>query len=227
MLGLILGLGLPALASVIGVAVLGPGPAFALVKRIPPKVWLALAVVALIIVAGIWHQRHAKAELQAAYDRGVADEREANRLERERLRAKADRIRQGVETLQAKISNQLKDTNNAENRRIAAAGDDLRLRGPGKAAACPGPGGSAGLPDAAGRHDQAGAARNDAGRRLSEPDRLAVVPWGWLVSHAEGCDLNRQEVLTWRDWYAQQSVAWARYRAQLQAAADPKKGSQR
>jgi hypothetical protein len=40
------------------------------------------------------------------------------------------------------------------------------------------------------------------------PDDLAAVPWPWLVQRAEQADLNRQEVLTWREWYDRMVKDW-------------------
>jgi hypothetical protein len=40
------------------------------------------------------------------------------------------------------------------------------------------------------------------------PDDLAAVPWQWLVQRSEQADLNRQEVLSWREWYRKLAAEW-------------------
>lgn len=97
----------------------------------------------------------------------------------------------------------------ADLARNAAAADDLRLRGPGRAAAprC-GPVDRARAGTAAGG-SAATAARPDAPASplppADGPDQFAIVPWSWLTGRARDFDDLRDEVITWRTWYLEQA----------------------
>lgn len=166
--------------------------------RIPRQVWIGLGAALLLLGLVIWHQRHAHNALEAAYNRGTADEGA-------RIAKKAIDLKARIDALSGKISIALKGRNNEENRIIAGRADDLRLRGPGKAA-CPG---VAGVPSGAGGSVTASGRPDAPATGLPDQDRIAL-PFDWTVSQAETCDLNRAEALTWREWWKQQSEAWAK-----------------
>jgi hypothetical protein len=205
--------------------------------RVPRWAWIALAVTLLLVAGAIWH--HHKA--QAAIDRAVAaavtarDAQWQKRLEQ----AHADALAwKGKAEASARTISDLKRKQHDEDlRRIADDAGDLRLRGPG-AAAAPGcrPGDHPGLPAAAGgphQPDRAASAAPGAlpstdrvpGLPAAAADRLALVPWGWLVDVGQGSDDARAEVLTWRSWYAEQFAAWERMRSTAAGAAKAKKGN--
>jgi hypothetical protein len=182
----------------IAAAALKLSPVGAFIKRIPRGVWIALAVVAVIALGAFWHGRAVKHAHDAAYSAGVASE--AARIEKKAnaLAAKATAIAEAV-----------KERNNETNRRIAGDADDLRVRGPGKAA-CLNP-----ATTAASRHQPSGRPGDAASGQVPVADglanslpELAAVPWPWLVDRAEQCDLNRAEVLSWRENYQLQLEAW-------------------
>jgi hypothetical protein len=150
----------------------------AFLGRVPKAVWIAIAV-ALVLGLGVrWHN----GQIHDAEKRGearayAAVERKARELEA-KANATADKIRsKSDETARA----------------IAADADIIRVSGPGKARCSP-------VPTPTSRREEAGGKPNAAGPEVPTDDR-AAVPWQWLVQRAEQCDLNRNEVLSWREWY--------------------------
>lgn len=168
-------------------AALKMSPVGAFLKRIPRGVWIALAVAAVIALGAFMHGRAVKHAYAAAYTQGKADE--GARIEA-KAKAIADRA--------TAISETLRSMNNVENRRIAGVADALRVRGPGKASCL-----NSAAAGTSGRKPASGIA-NAPGPQVPSGEReplLAAVPWPWLVNRAETCDLNRVEVLTWREWH--------------------------
>lgn len=167
--------------------------------RIPRAAWIALAVVAILLLGTCVHQKKVKKFGQERYAAGVA-------YEQARLAKKAAELKAKVDALTGKITTQLKAKHDEKVIVINRAADDLRVRGPGKAA-CPG---HSSVPRGSSGSVSAGGGGNPATGQVPGGDR-AAVPFGWLVDSAERCDLNRQEVLTWREWYKQQSEAWKKF----------------
>lgn len=164
---------------------------------IPRQVWIGLAVLA-VIAGGIWWHKHTVSNARKeGYAAGV-------KYEGERIAAKAKKIKDNADRISAGISDALRNRNNEENRAIARGADDLRLLGPGKAA-CPR---NPGISSAARGSVPPGQGANAPASEVPVSDGFAAVPWGWLVDNAEQCDLNRSEVLSWREWHRQQSEAW-------------------
>jgi hypothetical protein len=98
------------------------------------------------------------------------------------------------------IAADIREKNDEENRRIAGDADTLRVSGPGRSrVAC--------APAAAGGHQPANGKPDVAGPQMPATDS-AAVPWPWLVQRAEQADLNRAEVLSWRDWYQRLLAQW-------------------
>lgn len=173
-------------------------PIKAALGRIPRWAWIAIAVVAILFVGSCVHSRKVKAFGEERYAAGVA-------YEQARLEAKAKAIKAKADAASKKITEQLKARHDETVTVIYRDADALRVRGPGKAA-CPGyPGVSGG----SGRSEPISGGADASGLGLPEQG-WAAVPWGWLVGEAENCDLNRAEVLTWREWYRLQSEAWAK-----------------
>jgi hypothetical protein len=184
-------------------------------KRVPRWVWVALAIAAAVVALLIWHGREV-----AAHDKNLTAKviaaRDAQWQARfDAMRKQAEAVRSKTEAAARKITQHLKDQHDEALRSNAAAARDLSLRGPGKAAAPVGcgpvdrPGVSAGAGDPVG----AGGTADIAASSLPPRDRLALVPWSWLVDQAQHADDSRAEVITWRNWYIDQAEAWEKYRA--------------
>jgi hypothetical protein len=173
-------------------------PVGAMLKRIPRWAWIALAAVAILLLGSCVHKRKVKAFGEERYAAGVA-------YEQARIEKKAKELKAKVDALSGKITTQLRTKHDEKVVVITRAADDLRMRGPGKAS-CPG---YSGIPSGSGRPDAAGRRPDASPSGLPEQDRIAL-PFAWAVDNAERCDLNRAEVLTWREWHKQQTEAWAK-----------------
>ena len=115
------------------------------------------------------------------------------------------RITAEFEAESARIAAELRRKHDEEVRRIASGADGLRVSGPGRASAsCP-PATPGGLGPSSGTG-------NVAGPQVPPGDG-ATVPWGWLVNRAEQADLNRAEVLAWREWHARLTAEWEKWKA--------------
>jgi hypothetical protein len=207
-----------AILSLLGVGGIGaalifvPGLAKLLGKllgSIPPRVVWALLAMAAIFGAVWWHN-HA---VEAARTEGVKAGRIAANGEWKdafaKMRGAADDFRRAYEIRGGTITTLLGDRHAQNLADIAAHADDLRLRGPGAAAACPRSGGDPGL---AGRPGAQGgpAPQPDAPGPGVPPDQqFAIVPWGWLVRRGEEHDSLLDEVKTWRSWHDQQGALHA------------------
>ena len=206
--GLALSIGAKAVA---GKAISGAKNIFA---AIPPKAKLAIAGVLLLIVLFFVHQhiahKHLKAADKAGYDRAKAeDAAELAAAHRQALEA-----RRQAEAAGAEISRNTREKNDEEARNIARDAGDLRLRGPGQARCRQLD--HSGLPAGGGGHDAVGGQPDAAGSEMPAGE-LAAVPWPWLVGRAEQADLNRAEVLSWREWYDRQFKAWEQFRSSSSA----------
>lgn len=157
---------------------------------------LAYALLAVAVLIGMGVGLHVKAvhnAISAAEKRG--EDRAYARVE-----AKALALAAKAQAL----ATDLRNRNNETNRRIAADADALRLRGPGRAS-CPG------YPaPAASGHNAPGRPGDAAVDRLPDQERLDLIalPFSGTVAFAEQCDLNRAEVLTWREYSAKLLKAW-------------------
>lgn len=176
-------------------------------RSIPGWVWKAAA--ALLLLGGLywWHS----SAVSSAYDRGEVAGKAAEKKEwqvafaamkraayhwRDEAEAGSDRI--------TELTGALHDQN---RRDINARADDLRLRGPGKAAACGRPGADPSLSSSPGGQGSATSPADAPPDRVPAPDRFAIVPWGWLVKSGEDHDELRNEVMTWRSWHDKQKAA--------------------
>lgn len=162
----------------------------AFLGKIPRWVWVVLGCVLLGLLASWWHTAAIR-----KHDRAIIA------AEDQRLAAKALKLKQQVDDLLAKTTALERKANDAQNRRIASTADTLRLSGPGKAIC------RASIPAAASGYQPASGNGNAAGPQVPAGD-LAAVPWGWLVDRAEEHDLDRQEALAWRQWYAKMVANW-------------------
>lgn len=154
-------------------------------KRVPRWVWIALAVLAVILAGAWWHGRQVKAfgneRFAAGYAKRVAEESaEAARRAARDVEITAPIRRKTDETI-------------ASNARHA---DALRVRGPGAAAACVNP-----VPAGPGRRDAPVGGADAAADRVPDPQRI-IVPFPWLVDSGERCDGALAEASAWREWHA-------------------------
>jgi cell division protein FtsL len=161
--------------------------------RLPRWLWILLAVVAAGAVGAIWHQHRTHATIAAAEKRG--EDRAYAAVE-----AKALKLAEQARSLAASIRSKTDDT----NRRIAGDADAIRLRGPGKAA-CP-----VAAPAATGGRIAPGGDANAPMDRLPDPERVDIIglPFAGTVAFAEQHDLNRAEVIAWREYSAALQKAW-------------------
>ena len=155
------------------------------------NIWQVL-LIATLAIAGIQtlrlhaEQRHsAKLETQITKLSG-----ELNTISAQARKAEADGNR---------ISKQLKDKNDEDNRRIAGDANSLRVSGPGKAVC---------RPSAAASGDGTRAAKPDAPGPALPPADSAAVPWNWLVQRSEEHDQLLAEVEAWRTWHDEVLKAW-------------------
>jgi hypothetical protein len=176
-------------------------------RGLPRGVWYALALAGALVFAVRWYH----GQIAAAEKRG--EDRAYAAVER-----KARQIVPKAESVTGKISTAMRDRNDEEARNIGRVADTVRVRGPG-AAVCRGP-----EPAAAtgGREPPRGAA-DGAVDRLPYPavSELIAMPFDELIDRAEACDLNRAEVLTWREWYRQQMEAWKALQQEAARPTDP------
>ena len=157
-------------------------PVGRILKAVPRPVWIALAVVAVLLLGTCAHKRAVKHE-------------------GDRIAKKAGEIAAHAADLSAKA----RKLNDETNRRIIADADDLRVRGPGKAA-CLNP-----ATPGASRYVPPARKPDVAGPQVPSGDGealLAAVPWPWLVDRGQQCDLNRAEAETWRKWHGDLLKAW-------------------
>jgi hypothetical protein len=153
-------------------------------KGVPWQVWL---MVAAAFALG-WHLYQDKQAVKRAHKEGdrAGYTRAMNEVE-----AKARAVAAKADAVAAKI----RSKNDEQARAIAARADDLRLRGPGAARCTP----TISSPTS-NRPQPAGGRPATPAPGLPGEDRGAV-PCGWFIGQAERCDLNRNEVLSWREWY--------------------------
>jgi hypothetical protein len=101
-----------------------------------------------------------------------------------------------------RISKQLKDKNNEDNRRIAGDAESLRVRGPGAALCRPAPAAPSGRIAVTAKPDAAGPAL--------PPADSAAVPWPWLIQRSEEHDQLLAEVEAWRTWHDEVLKVWSK-----------------
>lgn len=130
-------------------------------------------------------------------------DRDAYKAQRDYYKSAIDDADKRVRAAQKafdKLSADFRRLNDEENRRIAGDAQSLRVSGPGKAT-CHAP------PAAASGHEEGRGKPDAPGPQVPSADS-AAVPWPWLVTRAEQADLNRAEVLAWREWYRKLVEDW-------------------
>jgi hypothetical protein len=164
--------------------------------------WVGLAVAALLAVLLVHshgetrHWSKQSAQFEKLYRGEVAKQQ---RIAKQALELKAK-----IDALTAKIAAEERTKNDVEDRRIAAAADALRVRGPGKAVCI------ASIPAAAGGHVEAGGPGDASVHGVPDPQRVALIglPVSSAVGFAEQHDVFRAEVIAWRTWYKRVHEAW-------------------
>jgi hypothetical protein len=186
-----------------------------IVQAIPPKVWLVIAGLAALGGAWWWHTSTVKAAYNRGYAKASVERDAAWRGAFDKMNAAAQAWRENFDQRGAQIAAEIGARNAQELRANAARADALRLRGPGRAAACINSGGAASLLPASGGHD-APAGSDDAGvAGLPDETPMAILPWPDLIQRSEDADADRAEVKAWREWYARTKAEWEEYRAKL------------
>lgn len=178
---------------------------FAFLGKLPWQVWAAIAAVALLVGGYVLHGRAVKQAYDIAYAEGKETEKRRWEQAFQTMKLASETWKSNYEGA-AKARNDERSARHAEdNRRIAAGADDLRLRGPGRAAAprC-GSITGAGLSAAPSGPEGAPGGGDAPLPELPEPEGLATVPWGRIVEFGESHDRWRSEALTWRSWYLEQ-----------------------
>jgi hypothetical protein len=180
----------------------------AVLKRIPPKVWLALAVIAALIGGYLWvehkiHQAYAEGSkaghaAQFAHDQAEAD----------RVRAIARQWKQRADAEHAKITQEERasyDKTVAANRALA---DALRLRVSPPIHS--GNGGGGYLSSASSLGDSSGRPEPQADARLA--GATATVPAEQLITYAEQCDDDHAARITVEDQWKRLQDSWPKAR---------------
>lgn len=188
-----------------------------LIGSIPPRVLWALVAMAAIFGAVLWHG-HA---VESAYDRGkiagAAAEKKDWQIAFAAMKRAAYHWRDESEAQSDQITELTGARHDQTLRDNSALAGDLRLRGPGQAAACRRPGADPGLSSGAGADRRPGAPADAPAGQVPAGDGSAIVPWGWLVARAEEHDQLLSEVTTWRSWHDQQKAAHDEAVARLKA----------
>lgn len=205
------------IGSIAASAIFGRAKNF--IKSIPREVWIGLAVVIFLVAAVLWHNSHAASQLKLAYEQGFSDrdkqlDEALNAMEKE-----ATAWKKKYETASIALSTTQRKLHDETLRSNAARADALRVRGPGAAQACRGSNYSTGLPATSSVGGAAGGQTDADGSGVLADDR-AAVPWSWLVSRAESCDADRDEVLQWRNWYPAQKNLYEDSRRALKENSD-------
>ncbi len=175
-------------------------------RSIPGWVWKAAA--ALLLIGGLywWHS----SAVSSAYERGETAGKAAQdakwQIAVKEWKRAALLWKRNYETEADQNAALLRGQHDQNLRDIAARADDLRLRGPGNIAACPGRRGNPGVSGGSGGQ-VASAAEPDAPRDpVRDEEPMAIVPWGWLIGRAEEHDALLDEVKTWRTWHDSQQA---------------------
>jgi hypothetical protein len=139
-----------------------------------------------------------------------------------KIAAHAQAIKQKTDQLSASINKTIKEKNDAENARISATVDALRLRGPGKAA-CSGSASTPAVPGPA----AAAPAINAGVDRLPDQggQQLIALPFPDTLSFAAAFDRLRAEVAADREQREQLERIWPTSSANLRAAPDVAKSA--
>ncbi len=165
----------------------------AFLGRVPKQVWLALAVVALLVLGVLWHG-HAIKKHDKAIRIAVTAE----------INAKTQKLIDGLNSKNAQLTADLRRKSDETVRTIIHDAGTVRLSGPGKAQC------RASLPIAASGSQPTRGAGGTAVAEVPPGQGLDLIglPFAPTVDFSEQADLNRAETLAWREWYAKLLAAW-------------------
>ena len=217
--------GLGSVGGIVAALVFIPGlkeTAFLFLRGLPGWAWGVLAGLALLGGMVWWHV-HA---VNAAFDRGKVAGIAASNASWERsfnqMKDVSETWRDRYTTASTALSDKLGARYAQDLRDNAVAADDLRLRGPGKAAACGRPIDHPAVPGRASGAGPAPAAPDAPGPDMPAGNGFAIVPWGWIVQRTQEHDDLLAEVIARRTWYDQQKTLHDDEVAKLrQALPDP------
>lgn len=169
--------------------------------KVPARVWLYLALLLALVGGVIWHQHVAHKAVTTAYQRGVNDEAA-------HVQAAALRIKKAADKVTTSISTNLRSKSDDQVRSIVSSAAALSVRGPAKALCTSGPS----IPAATSGHQPTSGASHDSVPAMPDYSGppLIAMPWDQATAYAQQCDLNRAEVISWREWWTQQNAAWNR-----------------
>jgi hypothetical protein len=193
-------------------------------RRIPPRLWLALAVLALAVLAligaAVWWHRSAVADARAdGFAAGSAARDLAWQGSFDTALAKGLKYKADFEQASQQLAVALRSKTDETLRRNAATADALRLRGPGAAAApvCRSGSVAATGPAASGPRPPGGPGDAPVDH-LPADQGLAILRWTDLVRFAEQHDRYRAEREALIEHHDAQAKALEELRAKLAAA---------
>lgn len=177
--------------------------------KIPGWLWITIAVIALLIAGTVWHQRHARAALAAAEKAGE-DKAYSN------IAAQAAELTTEANTLNAKISTNIRSKTDAENSRVVTQYRTLLVRGPGKAACTS----VTGFPASAGGSEPSASQVRDSVDPVPAGGgaELIALPFAGAVAGAGEHDQLLNEDRAWREWYSTFNARWAAWNAAAEKA---------
>lgn len=191
-----------------------------LLGRVPRWAWIALAVAVLGWLAWRWHdgrieQLRTEVRVAAIAARDQQWQRGFDEMQR-----KAGIYKGGFLAASAREARLLRRRTDETLRRSAAAADDLRLQGPGRAAAAPGCRSFTGAADRGdtGRPGPAGWPADAPLAPVPDQERLALLPWAGTTRFAEEHDRYRAERNALIEHVDTQNRLIADLRAKLEAA---------
>lgn len=186
-------------------------------KFLPSWLWIAICGAVGLGALTVLHNRHASKQIEAAFNRGWDERDKQYNVAVVKAKAEAQLWKERYEKSAADLTALRSETHAQNLRDIAADADDLRLRGPGAAAAgsCARPGDRAGSATTPGGSESTAGPADAPVAPLPAEQPLAVVPWGDLVRRAEEHDALRDEALTWRTWYLDNAAALAKAKSEL------------
>ena len=191
-----------------------------LLDRLPS--WLIYGLTGVLVLGGayLWHGHTVKVARHEGYVAGEAAADGAWQSSFHKMQQASNIWRGLYETKSDMLSNEIRKNHEQDLRANATRADDLRLRGPGKAALgyC-GPQPSTVVAGPAGGPDAPAAQPGAPPAEVPGGDRQAVLSWGFVVRTGQEHDDAVAENAAWRAWYVRQKELYdsavARLRADL------------